>query len=220
MQGTGGMATRANAAFNSNAAFVVTDDGVVVFDALGTTALGAQLRQAIARVTPQPVRRVIVSHYHADHFYGLQAFEGAGVEIWAHSRARATLESDLHSQPAGAAPPRPRARTSMSAHDSSPPRAGSTSSKARNSPSPSGGVRFRLIDVAGAHSRRGPDAVRRGRSAPAGRRPVLQRAPAVRRQCRLQGLAGGDGSHRAAGAEGGDPGPRCGLAAIRSPTSR
>jgi hypothetical protein len=48
VQGTGGMATRTTAAFNSSAAFVVTDDGVVVFDALGTPALGATLKQAIA----------------------------------------------------------------------------------------------------------------------------------------------------------------------------
>nr|MCU0949602.1 MBL fold metallo-hydrolase [Burkholderiaceae bacterium] len=95
VQGAGGMATRANAAFNSNAAFVVTDDGVVVFDALGSAALGAQLKQAIARVTRQPIRRVIISHYHADHFYGLQSLAGPGVEIWAHARARATLASDL-----------------------------------------------------------------------------------------------------------------------------
>lgn len=81
-----------NRGHTSNAAFVVTTGGVVVFDALGTPVLGAQFREAIRRVTPLPVRRVIVSHYHADHFYGLAAFKDA--EIWAQRAARAYLDSD------------------------------------------------------------------------------------------------------------------------------
>lgn len=151
VQGTGGMATRANAAFNSNAAFVVTDDGVVVFDTLGTPALGAQLKQAIARVTSKPVRRVIVSHYHADHFYGLQAFAAPGVEIWAHAKARATLESDLT-----------RSRLEQRRRDLAPYVDEATRLvpatqwlQFKDSPELAftlGGVRFRLIDVSGAHS--------------------------------------------------------------------
>jgi len=94
VQGDPGPVSSANNGFNSNAGFVVTDDGVVVFDALGTPALGAELLRQIRAVTSQPVRRVIVSHYHADHFYGLEAFKAAGAEIWAHSRVRAYLASD------------------------------------------------------------------------------------------------------------------------------
>jgi len=91
--GEAGMASVANKGFMSNAGFVVTDDGVVVFDALGTPALGRAMIAAIARVTGQPVRRVIVSHYHADHFYGLQAFKAVGAEIWAHRKAKQYLAS-------------------------------------------------------------------------------------------------------------------------------
>jgi glyoxylase-like metal-dependent hydrolase (beta-lactamase superfamily II) len=93
-QGEAGMASALNKGFMSNAGFVVTTDGVVVFDALGTPALGRAMLAAIRRVTPQPVKRVIVSHYHADHFYGLAAFKEAGAEIWAHRRAREYLASD------------------------------------------------------------------------------------------------------------------------------
>lgn len=88
VQGDTGPLSRANEGFNSNAGFVVTDEGVVVFDALGSPALGAELLAQIRRITPLPVRRVIVSHYHADHFYGLQAFREAGAEIWAHRHVR------------------------------------------------------------------------------------------------------------------------------------
>jgi glyoxylase-like metal-dependent hydrolase (beta-lactamase superfamily II) len=89
VQGKPGVASTENEAFNSNAGFVITDAGVVVVDALGTQALGEALVRAIRGVTPKPIKRVIVTHYHADHFYGLKALKDAGAEVWAH---RAALE--------------------------------------------------------------------------------------------------------------------------------
>jgi glyoxylase-like metal-dependent hydrolase (beta-lactamase superfamily II) len=83
-QGEPGMASAANKGFMSNAGFVVTTDGVVAFDALGTPALGRAMVAAIRAVTRLPIKRVIVSHYHADHVYGLQALHDAGADIWAH----------------------------------------------------------------------------------------------------------------------------------------
>ena len=94
-QGESGMASTANRGFMSNAGFVVTDAGVVVFDALGTPALGEAMVVAIGRVTRQPIRRVVVSHYHADHVYGLQALKAAGAEIWAHRAAEQYFTSGL-----------------------------------------------------------------------------------------------------------------------------
>lgn len=94
LQGEPGVVSTSNNGFNSNAGFVVTDDGVVVFDALGTPSLGAELLRQIRLITPKPVRRVIVSHYHSDHFYGLRAFKQAGAEIVAHRLVRDYLASD------------------------------------------------------------------------------------------------------------------------------
>lgn len=94
-QGEAGMASAANRGYMSNAGFVVTGEGVVVFDALGTPALGEAMVAAIRAVTKQPIRRVIVSHYHADHVYGLQALKAAGAEIWAHRKAEEYFSSGL-----------------------------------------------------------------------------------------------------------------------------
>ena len=93
--GDSGVASQANRGYTSNAGFVVTGEGVVVVDALGTPALAREMLAAIRAVTDQPVRRVIVTHYHADHVYGLQVFKDAGAEIWARSEGRAYLASDL-----------------------------------------------------------------------------------------------------------------------------
>ena len=88
IEGLAGQASSENQGFMSNAGFVVTRDGVVVFDSLGTVPLARKMLGLIRSTTSKPVRRVIVSHYHADHFYGLQVFKEAGAEIWAHRNAR------------------------------------------------------------------------------------------------------------------------------------
>ena len=89
------MASAANKGYMSNAGFVVTKDEVVVFDALGSPALGEAMIAAIGRITPLPIKLVVVSHYHADHFYGLQAFKALGAEVWAHERATHYLNSPV-----------------------------------------------------------------------------------------------------------------------------
>ena len=72
--GNPGVPGKDNEGNTSNAGFVVTSDGVVVFDALGTPSHGSALLQQIRMVTDRKIRYVVASHYHADHIYGLQAF--------------------------------------------------------------------------------------------------------------------------------------------------
>ncbi len=83
-----GVPSVANEGHTSNAGFVVTDEGVVVFDTLGTPSLGRALLEKIRAVTDKPVRYVALSHYHADHIYGVQAFrDGTDATILAQSKA-------------------------------------------------------------------------------------------------------------------------------------
>lgn len=83
-----------NRNFISNAGFVVTDAGVVVVDALGSPTLAQELIAEIRKVTTQPIRYVIATHYHADHIYGLQAFKAVGASVIAHEEGREYLNSD------------------------------------------------------------------------------------------------------------------------------
>ncbi len=92
--GLSGAASQENEGFMSNAGFVVTPAGVVVFDSLGTPSLAAAMLSEIRRITPAPIRYVIVSHYHADHYYGLQVFKDQGAEIWAHQGAKGVFAQD------------------------------------------------------------------------------------------------------------------------------
>jgi len=76
-----------NRGFISNAYFVVTEEGVVVIDALSTYKLGKELVETIRRVTAKPIRFAVVTHYHTDHFYGIGALKEAGAVAIAHEWA-------------------------------------------------------------------------------------------------------------------------------------
>ncbi|MEO8837131.1 MAG: MBL fold metallo-hydrolase [Herbaspirillum sp.] len=149
--GASGMASVENKGFMSNSGFVVTNDGVIVFDALGSPALGEAMLTAISKVTPQPVKRVIISHYHSDHFYGLQAFKARGIEVWAHENGQDYLHSDIAQE-----------RLAERRKDLSPwvneetrlvPADRWLSFKqGKTIPFTLGGLHFRIIDSSGAHS--------------------------------------------------------------------
>ena len=94
VEGVSALGSSGNQNFISNAAFVVTPAGVVVIDALGSPALAKRLVAEIAKITPQPITHVIVTHYHADHIYGLQTFKALGARLVAHRAALAYLNSE------------------------------------------------------------------------------------------------------------------------------
>jgi len=73
-----------NRGFISNAYFIVTEEGVVVVDALSTYKLGKELVETIREVTEAPIRFTVVTHYHTDHFYGVGALKESGSAILAH----------------------------------------------------------------------------------------------------------------------------------------
>ncbi len=93
VQGLAGAATE-NAGFISNAGFIVTEQGIVVFDALGTPFLAQKLLGLIRTISTAPIRFVVTSHYHADHIYGLQVFKKQGADVIAPRGARDYLLSE------------------------------------------------------------------------------------------------------------------------------
>jgi len=94
VQGVSALGSTANQNFISNAAFVITQTGVVVIDALGSPPLTQRLVDEIKKITPLPITYVLVTHYHADHVYGLQTFKTLGARILAHRASLLYLNSD------------------------------------------------------------------------------------------------------------------------------
>jgi len=73
-----------------NSVFVVTDEGVVVFDAGGSPLMGDSIVAKVRSVTSKPITHVIISHWHGDHMRGLQSIRTAfpAVAIVSHPFAR------------------------------------------------------------------------------------------------------------------------------------
>jgi len=93
VKGKAGIATD-NAGFISNAGVIITDEGVVIVDALGSPSLAYKLVQKIKKITDKPIVKVVMTHYHADHIYGLQVFKELGAEIIAPDGVYEYIDSD------------------------------------------------------------------------------------------------------------------------------
>lgn len=72
----------------SNAGFVIGPDGVLVVDTFEDPAAASALLAEIHKLTPQPVRYVVNTHYHLDHVAGNNVFAQAGATIIAQRNVR------------------------------------------------------------------------------------------------------------------------------------
>ena len=82
---------------SSNASFLVTDEGVLVVDTRQHVRDGEDLIARIRKVTDKPIKWVVNSHFHADHYLGNPAFKAAGATIVAH-RETAMLMKKMHAK--------------------------------------------------------------------------------------------------------------------------
>jgi cyclase len=78
---------------SSNSAFLVTDAGVLVIDTGQHPADGRALLERIRAVTAKPVKWVINTHAHGDHYFGNPAFREAGATIVAHRDTAAMMKA-------------------------------------------------------------------------------------------------------------------------------
>lgn len=69
---------------SGNAGFVVGDQGVLVVDTFFTPDAVEELIAEIGKITSQPIKHAINTHYHLDHTGGNQVLIGLGVPIIAH----------------------------------------------------------------------------------------------------------------------------------------
>lgn len=60
-----------------NQAFIATPSGVILIDSGSSPHFGEALKTLIAQHTAQPVRWVLNTHHHPDHFFGNAAFDEA-----------------------------------------------------------------------------------------------------------------------------------------------
>lgn len=76
---------------SSNSGFLVTDEGVLVVDSRQHPVHGRDLIERIRKVTDKPIKWVVVTHAHGDHYYGNPAFKAIGATIIAHKDTMAGM---------------------------------------------------------------------------------------------------------------------------------
>jgi len=80
---------------NCNAAIIVFGDGVLVVDTHSKPSAARALIEQIKKLTPKPVKYVVNTHFHWDHYQGNEAYPSswpAGVEIISSEATRANIE--------------------------------------------------------------------------------------------------------------------------------
>ncbi len=78
---------------NCNAAVILTDDGVIVVDSHSKPSAARAVYTEIQGITKKPVRKIINTHFHWDHWQGNEVYANAnaGVEVVASQRTRDNL---------------------------------------------------------------------------------------------------------------------------------
>jgi cyclase len=86
----------AGLAVEANNVFIVNDDDVVVVDTSQSLALTKEIIAALRKITTKPVKFVINTHWHDDHYIGNQVYREAfpGVEFIAHAATLTDYPSD------------------------------------------------------------------------------------------------------------------------------
>ena len=80
---------------NCNAAIILFDDAVLVVDTHSKPSAARALIEQIKKLTDKPVRYVVNTHFHWDHYQGNQAYPSswpASVEIISSEATRANIE--------------------------------------------------------------------------------------------------------------------------------
>src|SRR5229473_1485097 len=80
---------------NCNAAIIVLGDSVLVVDTHSKPSAARALIEQIKKLTPKPVKFVVNTHFHWDHYQGNEAYPSswpAGVEIISSEATRANIE--------------------------------------------------------------------------------------------------------------------------------
>src|SRR5256884_4682593 len=80
---------------NCNAAIILLDDTVLVVDTHSKPSAARALIEQIKKLTDKPVRYVVNTHFHWDHYQGNQAYPSswpAGVETISSEATRLNIE--------------------------------------------------------------------------------------------------------------------------------
>ncbi len=74
---------------------VITDEGLVIIDTTESTDAAGEILERFRRITDKPIRYIIYTHGHPDHFYGAPVFMEDGTRIIATKTAVKFMKKDF-----------------------------------------------------------------------------------------------------------------------------
>lgn len=79
---------------DGNSVVILSEDGVLVFDTNGTPAAAEAVLTGIRQLTDKPVKYVVNSHWHWDHWYGTEVYRRAfpDVRVISHEKTRELMK--------------------------------------------------------------------------------------------------------------------------------
>lgn len=88
--------SRANGCNIINTGLITTPEGVLVINTGPSALYGQQLKEAVARLSDQPIVRILNLNLHPDYFFGNQAFESVPIQALAKTIAGEKAEADIY----------------------------------------------------------------------------------------------------------------------------
>jgi glyoxylase-like metal-dependent hydrolase (beta-lactamase superfamily II) len=84
-----------------NVTVIEQRDGLVLIDAGVSHGTGVRIVEMVRSISPKPVKSVVVTHWHGDHYLGLSAIRAAWpqAEIIAHQQAAADIDARMKQFP-------------------------------------------------------------------------------------------------------------------------
>lgn len=63
----------------ANSSFIITKNSVILIDTGSSALYGEQIKNAISKITSKPIKYIINTHHHPDHFLGNSAFTNSDI---------------------------------------------------------------------------------------------------------------------------------------------
>lgn len=76
----------------SNIYMIVVPGGKIIIDAGEGAAVAAEVRKEFDKISPDPVRGILITHCHPDHVLGISAFYEKGIPVWAHEKSHEQMD--------------------------------------------------------------------------------------------------------------------------------
>ena len=80
----------------ANVSFIITKNSVILIDTGSSFEYGLQVKQNIEKITSKPVKYIINTHHHPDHFLGNSAFEKSDIFATNYTKEEIAKNGDLY----------------------------------------------------------------------------------------------------------------------------